>query len=759
MPENSITETKKPAEDTNYLTTIGKIKLNLKHYPGEDFYCDGDIEDTLLEITRNYAAVEYQRIIEERRNWPVLYHLSPLRENIVEWLPITKDMKVLEVGSGCGAITGALAQKAGEVTCIDLSKKRSMINAYRHMEAENVTIHVGNFQDVEPDLPCDYDYICLIGVFEYGQAYIRSETPYEDFLHIIKKHVKEEGHIAIAIENKFGLKYWAGCKEDHLGTYFSGLEDYPDGGVVRTFTKEGLLQIARHCGFTQAQMYYPYPDYKFMTALYSDERLPKVGELSSNLRNFDRDRLQLFDEKKVFDTIIKEKQFPLFSNSYMMLLGPALDEEYVKYSNDRKEDFRIKTVQKTCQPSAIFRTDRADGSLQPDKADAVSHAESIKEGEETGGPKETERKSASQQKIIEKHPLSKSAWRHIEDTFHACEKLKERYRDSGLAVNQCELHRKDDGTPYVSLEYLEGRSLEEILDECLEKNDIDSFQKLFDTYLTRIAFGEEKEVADYDLIFPNILIKCGENDICEEDNTWNLIDYEWTFNRSIETKEIAFRSVYCYLLENEKRNRLNLDLIMEKLGITQPDAEQYRRQEMEFQKYVTGKNMSMAEIREAIGYPVYTTEAFCAGQEAASRRDRVQIYEDTGKGFHEEQSFFLDENGDQVRISSDGLMELQVEIGRGRSALRIDPCSDYCLIYLKNMMWNGEQLPLKGKQIQLNGFKVGENTYAFPTKDPNITLSLLELSNEESNLLQVSMEMTKMPEETIKHMQKRGLFS
>ena len=145
---------------------IGKIKLDLTHYPGEDYYCDGDVEDELLDITRNYSEVEYQRIIEERGSWPILYHLSAQRENIVEWLPITKDMKVLEVGSGCGAITGALARKAGEVTCIDLSRKRSRINAYRHMEADNVTIHVGNFQDVEPDLPFDYDYICLIGVFE-----------------------------------------------------------------------------------------------------------------------------------------------------------------------------------------------------------------------------------------------------------------------------------------------------------------------------------------------------------------------------------------------------------------------------------------------------------------------------------------------------------------------------------------------------------------------------------------------------------------
>lgn len=716
MPENHITNAQNSIEEKDYLTEIGKIRLNLKHYPGEDLYCDGDIEDTLLEITRDYATVEYQRIIEERKNWPVLYHLSPLRENIVEWLPITKDMKVLEVGAGCGAITGALARKAGEVTCIDLSKKRSMINAYRHMDAENVTIHVGNFQDVEPDLPCDYDYICLIGVFEYGQAYIRSETPYEDFLNIIKKHVKPDGHIAIAIENKFGLKYWAGCKEDHLGTYFSGLEDYPDGGVVRTFTRDGLLQIAKRCGYTQAQMYYPYPDYKFMTTLYSDDRLPKLGELSSNLRNFDRDRIQLFDEKKVFDTIIKEKQFPLFSNSYMLILGPELQEAYVKYSNDRKEEFRIKTVQK-----------------------------SVKTADYTG-------------KTIEKHPLSKEAWKHIENIDSAYGRLKERYQGSALEINQCKLHRDDTGAPYVSLEYLEGRSLEEMLDECLEKNDMEGFQRLFDAYLERISWGEEKSVTDYDLIFANILINAEDSDAYKKNNIWNLIDYEWTFDRAVETKEIAFRSVYCYLLEDEKRNRLNLDLILDKLEMTQSDAEQYRKQEMEFQKYVTGKNMSMAEIREAIGYPVYTVEAFCAGQEAARHQERVQIYEDTGKGFNEEQSFFLDENSDQVSISPTGSMELTVEISRGRSALRIDPCNDYCLICLQSIVWNGAAIPLKGKQIRMNGFKVGEDTYVFPTKDPNITLSLSELGNEESNLLQVSMEVTRLPEETMKHMQKRGLF-
>lgn len=718
MPENNIEE-------------IGKIKLNLTHYPGEDYYCDGDVEDELLDIARNYATVEYQRIIEERKSWPILYHLSPQRENIVDWLPITKDMKVLEVGSGCGAITGALARKAGEVTCIDLSRKRSRINAYRHMDADNVTIHVGNFQDVEPELSCDYDYICLIGVFEYAQAYIQSDTPYEDFLQIIKKHVKSQGHIAIAIENKFGLKYWAGCKEDHLGSYFSGLENYPDGGVVRTFTADGLREIACKCGYRHAQMYYPYPDYKFMTSLYSDDRLPQIGELCDNLRNFDRERLLLFDEKKVFDTIIQEKQFPLFSNSYMMLLGPALEEKYVKYSNDRAPEFCIKTI------------------LREDKTGLT----------------------------IEKHPLCKEAWQHIVRTAHAYERLSERYAGSRLSINRCtlvgsstdnvedaqasrnEIVKEDSQAPYLKLEYIEGRTLEEILDDCLARDDVEGFHRLFDEYLKRISVGEDEKIADYDLIFANILVTNDENNARYCDNEWYVIDYEWSFEKEIETKQIAFRAVYCYLLENEKRNELNLDLILQRLNLDQSDAEQYRKQEMKFQKYVTGKNLSMSQIRGVIDCPIYTVEAFCEGQAAAEHRERIQIYEDTGRGFTEEQSFFLDEKvGEQVRTTPEGVTELAVPISDGRSALRVDPCSDFCLIYIREIKWNGVLIPWKGKQIQTNGFKVGENTFAFSTRDPNITISLAGLSNEESNLLQLAMEVTKLPEDTVKHMRKRGLL-
>lgn len=299
---------------------IGDIIINYKHYSGIDLYSDGDVEDELLDIVKNHTEVELNTIVAEQRKWPIMYHLSHIRANIIEWLPISKEETVLEIGAGCGAITGTLANKAQKVTCIELSKKRSYINAYRNTDKNNIEILVGNFEDIEKDITIKYDYITLIGVFEYAESYISTEKPHENFLKIISKHLKENGKIIIAIENKLGLKYWAGCKEDHVGKYFEGIEDYSTTNGIKTFSKTELEKIIITSGFDKYEFYYPYPDYKLPTNIYSDRYLPKEGELTNNYYNFDTERIILFDENKVYDTIIKEGLFPIYSNSFLVVL-------------------------------------------------------------------------------------------------------------------------------------------------------------------------------------------------------------------------------------------------------------------------------------------------------------------------------------------------------------------------------------------------------------------------------------------------------
>lgn len=303
----------------NNVEYVGKVMLDYEFYGGTDLYVDGS-EEELLDIVKQYNSGEYNKVIDEKKKWPILYHLSNLRGNIVDCIPFTKNDKVLEIGAGCGAITGTIAKKAGKVDCIELSRIRSLVNAERNRHMDNIVITVGNFQDIETKITEKYDYITLIGVLEYAGKYIASDNPYKDFIIMLKKHLNENGKIVLAIENKYGLKYWAGCREDHLGTYFSGIEGYVDSDV-RTFSKNELQQIFEDCGLNDIMFYYPYPDYKFPTTIYSDNYLPKIGSLSNNMNNFDSDRIMLFDELKVYDNLIADGMFDFFSNSFMVIAG------------------------------------------------------------------------------------------------------------------------------------------------------------------------------------------------------------------------------------------------------------------------------------------------------------------------------------------------------------------------------------------------------------------------------------------------------
>lgn len=310
--------------------TIGHVTLDYMYYPGEDLYSDGPVEDKLLHIARNYRENQLNKVIAQEKSWPVLYHFSHLRWNIVDWIPFTKEDHVLEIGAGCGAVTGAIARKAGRVTCIDLSRKRSLINACRNRDYDGLTIMVGNFRDIEKHLEEKFSYITLIGVFEYAQSYMSGkdpsgdetssrQDPYRRMLDCVCRHLAPGGKLVLAIENKLGMKYWAGCQEDHIGAYFSGLEGYPGNDSVRTFSRKELKDLLHSAGLTRTTFYYPYPDYKLPLTIYSDKFLPAEGELNDYFANFDRERLGLFSEPKVYDSVIRAGLFPEFSNSFLVI--------------------------------------------------------------------------------------------------------------------------------------------------------------------------------------------------------------------------------------------------------------------------------------------------------------------------------------------------------------------------------------------------------------------------------------------------------
>ncbi len=697
---------------------IGKVRLDYGKYSGKDYYSEGTAEDELLDIVKSRFSAEYDRIVEERRSWPLLYHLSPLRENIVDWVPMDKSSRVLEVGSGCGAITGALARKAGSVTCVELSRKRSLINAYRHRECDNITIHVGNFQEIEPELPGDFDYIFLIGVFEYGKSYIGGDRPYETFLARLLAHLAPGGRIVIAIENKYGLKYFAGCREDHLGTYFSGIENYVSGGEARTFSRSGLERILQNCGVREYHFYYPYPDYKFMTALYSDEYLPGKGELFNNLRNFDSDRLLLFNEKNAFDGLAEDGLFPIFSNSFVLVAGRGFDVRFVKYSNDRAPEYAVRTE--------ILR-----GWF--------------------GGRQESD--------LVRKYPIGEAAREHVRGMAAACESLRERYQNGKLEVNACEL-AEVGGELCAQFEFVRGISLLELMDRCLERDDVESFRRFFREFVARVGYNSEYPAADFDLVFGNILVDAEGENLSQEQllkGKWTLIDYEWTFGKPMDMKRLAFRAAYWYLLEDEKRKKLSLDWIREELSVTEREVKEFWEEEGEFQRFVTGDRSSLAEMREKIGHRVIRPLDWIEKYQDSGDVNRVQIYEDRGGGYLEEESYFVRE-----AYQGDWLIVLELKVKGDVKMLRIDPGMYPCSVKIREMTFNGATVPLhRRKLLYANGSIVRPADKAerdcpgivFATDDPNININIERLERKEENLLRVRLEIVRLPAQIAKDME------
>ena len=149
--------------------------------------------------------------------------------------------------------------------------------------------------------------------------YINDEKPFETMLERAKSYLKPDGKLIIAIENKYGMKYWAGATEDHTGGMFDGIQNYKGVDRVRTFSRGKLESMMINAGFNQNDFYYPIPDYKMPSVIYSDEYLPSEGNIRNVINNYDRDRYLFFDEELAFDSVCEDDLFKEFANSFLVI--------------------------------------------------------------------------------------------------------------------------------------------------------------------------------------------------------------------------------------------------------------------------------------------------------------------------------------------------------------------------------------------------------------------------------------------------------
>lgn len=724
--------------------TIGNVVLDYTYYPGEDLYSEGFAEDQLLEYVKIHTESDYEQHIQGSRSWSVMYHLSHIRENVVSWLPIREHETVLEIGSGCGAITGAFCRTAKKVTCVELSRKRSLINAYRHKEFDNLEIHVGNFEAIEPNLNEKYDYISLIGVYEYAASYISGENPYDKFLEILKDHLNPGGKIIIAIENRLGLKYFAGCKEDHLGEYFKGITGYNSNDGVRTFSKRSLEKYLKRAGLNY-KFYYPYPDYKLPHTIYSDDKLPSVGELNTNIRNFDADRMVLFDEGKAYDTFIEEGTFPEFSNSFIVLASITENWEentilpfYVKYANERLEKYRINTL--------------------------------------VGKRKD--------EKFVFKRALSTKANGHIKNLCNNRERLLEQFGDTGLrpiGIEYFEGHER--GIPIIGvastardlarIEYLSGISMEDYLNELEANEEYEKMEELILEFCKKLnnttdivdfrqtpAFGEifgKREFAknylatnpcNYDMIFSNIVFDSKE----KENGVWNVLDYEWVFDFPIPIQFIIYRALFYQFRDKEDGgfstylSKKGLD-VYSLCGIDMGERNLFREMEHSFQVYIIGGVASLDVMRILMPSSTLLLDQIVSVGTYLRNLDTPKVYFSRASTFTEDNQITL------IAKNDNNTVNFRIPFDRYVASVRIDPTDYPCIINVKELKYkHNDGTTTKTDNIIVNGYEMAQNVYLFNTNDPQL---VLENVPSDAKSLEVSYVVTMLEMEIYDAIAKR----
>ena len=290
-------------------------------------YSEGEAaEQRLLDIVESVTdrSVCSTELLERIDDWSTRYHFSRARHCLLRPLGIKAGDRVLELGCGAGAITRYLGEIGAEVTAVEGSLARARVAAARCHDLPNVTIIADDLQVA--DVKGQYDWVTLIGVFEYAGAYSDAEDPYQSYLAAAMRSLQPGGKVIVAIENQLGLKYFNGCAEDHLGVPFAGIQDlYTPRRGVRTFGRRVLSELLSRAGLHDQQWMYPYPDYKIPNLVLTDEALQHpvfdAADLlvRSDSEDYGGNTLRLFDEGLVNRVLADNGLLADFSNSFLIV--------------------------------------------------------------------------------------------------------------------------------------------------------------------------------------------------------------------------------------------------------------------------------------------------------------------------------------------------------------------------------------------------------------------------------------------------------
>lgn len=320
-------------------------------------YSDGpEVEARLLRVICEAARVDTfsPELRAAITDWPSEYHLSRARHCLLRPLGIRSGDRVLELGSGCGALTRYLGELGAEVTAIEGSCARARIAALRCRDLPSVRVYCENLLDLETEQR--FDWVLMIGVLEYAPLFSNDTSPVAHYLSTSAGFLEPHGALVVAIENQLGLKYFNGCAEDHVGVPFFGIENLYRNGTPVCFGRVDLARRIASCGLAELDWFYPFPDYKLPSVIVGARAFRTPGFHVSDLiaraqsRDYGGRSVRVFEESLVLAALEQNGLVEALSNAFMVVARrtpravESGDPIAWSYAVNRHEQFATETM-------------------------------------------------------------------------------------------------------------------------------------------------------------------------------------------------------------------------------------------------------------------------------------------------------------------------------------------------------------------------------------------------------------------------------
>lgn len=202
---------------------------------------------------------------------------SPARDLFFRQFPPHAGSKILDLGAGWGQMSLPLAHNCNaEVTALEPTPERlAFIRAAAKQEQLDGRMHFVQSDFLKVAFDPSFDLICCIGVLEWVPKFHGGE-PKEvqlKFLRHMRSALRSGGKCCVGIENRLGLKYVMGGRDDHTGQRNISVFDAAlacakhraaTGEDLRAFTYSHAeyLELFHEAGFTRVETFAAFPDYK-----------------------------------------------------------------------------------------------------------------------------------------------------------------------------------------------------------------------------------------------------------------------------------------------------------------------------------------------------------------------------------------------------------------------------------------------------------------------------------------------------------------